>query len=117
MRIFFESWNIHQVRADSLPDISSHLREDVEAAIIHIGPEIDDGCFRNELKQAANRWGRVAHQADDSVLIIICAPVADVLIERCQIFDAEHRVSMDGYRLDGVYLRGRKPNRRGESAQ
>ena len=92
MGIFFESGNIHQVRVDLMPDISSHLREDVESAIIHVRPEINGSCFRDEPQQAADGWGWVAHEADDCVFRFTCFVSADELMEGCQVFDAEDRV-------------------------
>jgi len=53
--------DIHEVGLDSRADLSAKLREDVEAAIIHIRPKIDGCLCGDEAQEVADGGGGVAH--------------------------------------------------------
>ena len=102
---------------DLTPDIMPQLREDVEATVIYIRPEIYGSFFRDELEQVADGRGWVAHKADDGVLTLVCASGTNELMKRCQVFDAKNGFGMNGDRLDGFDLCSGESNRWGKATQ
>ena len=59
-----EGGDVHEVGLDAWADLFAKLRENVEAAVVHIGPEVDGGFFGNEAEEVADGGRGVAHEAD-----------------------------------------------------
>lgn len=58
---------IHEVGLNSRADLFAELGENVEAAIIYIGPEEDRCLFGDKVEEITNGGGGVAHEAEGDV--------------------------------------------------
>ena len=103
--------NIHKVGLDTWANLFAKLGEDLEAAIIHIGPQIDWYFLGNQAEEVADGGRGIAHEADCCMLrgecsvvsVFTCVPVY-LLVEGGEIFDAEHGFGADGDFIDRCYL-------------
>lgn len=109
MGILVKCGEVHEIRLDTLTDLSTELSEDVEAAVIHVRPKIDGCLFGDEAENVADGRGGVTHETQSCLFRVACSVGASEFMEGGEVFDAEHGFSVDGDFLKGCDLR------RGES--
>ena len=114
--IGFEGFNIHQKRLNVFINSSAKLTQNVESAVVQIGPEVNGCCFRKQAQGASNSRGWVAVSAKKGVFRgSSCMPRLSVLMEGSEIFDAQNGIGAD--RLKSGCLRGGEAHGWSESTQ
>ena len=84
-----KSGYIHKIWLNARADLFAKLEEDLEAAIIHIGPEVDRYFLGNVAEEVADGGRRIAHEADCCMLRGMCNISAEEFVEGGEVFDAE----------------------------
>ena len=64
MSIILECIDVHKIRLDARADLFAELTQNVEATVVHVGPQVEGSLFGDEVEEAADGWGGVAHEAD-----------------------------------------------------